>query len=308
LIETKGEPKYEQISGTGLEYVANTTGSIFRLNGEYYILVSGRWFKGPTLDGPWTFVSSTDMPADFAKIPKDSPKAAVLASVAGTAEAKEALIANSIPQTATITRAEAKLTVEYDGEAKFASIEGTSLSYASNTSAAVIKVSEDEYYGVEAGVWFKARSPQGPWIVADMVPAQIYNIPPSSPLYFVTYVRVYNSTPEVVYVGYTPGYYGTVVSANSMTVVYGTGWYYPPYIGATAWYGWPYTYGVGAGFTYTDDSGWSFGFGYGYGYYPYYPWWGPMGYYGCCWYPYYGWGAWGGAAVANVYGVWGNTA
>jgi hypothetical protein len=33
-----------------------------------------------------------------------------------------------------------------------------------------------------------------------------------------------------------------------------------------------------------------------------------MAYYGCCWYPYYGWGAWGGAAVANVYGMWGNTA
>jgi hypothetical protein len=309
LIETKGEPKYEQISGTGLEYVANTTGNIFRLNGEYYILISGRWFKGAALDGPWVFVSSTEMPADFAKIPKGSPKAAVLASVAGTPEAKEALIANSIPQTATITREEAKLTVKYDGEAKFAPIEGTSLSYASNSSAAVIKVSQDEYYCVEAGVWFKARSPQGPWVVADMVPAQIYDIPPSSPLYFVTYVKVYNSTPEVVYVGYTPGYYGTVVSANTMTVVYGTGWYYPPYIGPAAWYGWPYTYGVGAGFTYTDESGWSFGFGYGYGYYPYYyPWWGPMGYWGCCWYPYYGWGAWGGAAVANVYGVWGNTA
>jgi hypothetical protein len=309
LIETKGEPKYEQIPGTGLVYVANTTGNIFRVNGEYYILISGRWFKGATLDGPWAFVSTTDMPADFAKIPKDSPKAAVLASVAGTPEAKEALIANSIPQTATITRSEAKLTVQYDGEAKFVPIEGTSLSYASNTSAAVIKVSEDEYYCVEAGVWFKARSPQGPWVVADTVPAEIYDIPPSSPLYFVTYVKVYNSTPEVVYVGYTPGYYGTVLSANTMTVVYGTGWYYPPYIGPTAWYGWPYTYGVGAGFTYTDESGWSFGFGYGYGYYPYYyPWWGPMGYWGCCWYPYYGWGAWGGAAVANVYGVWGNTA
>jgi hypothetical protein len=309
LIETKGEPKYEQISGAGLAYVANTTGNIFRLNGEYYILISGRWFKGATLDGPWTFVGSAEMPADFAKIPKESPKAAALASVGGTPEAKEALIANSIPQTATITRSEAKVAVQYDGEAKFAPIEGTSLSYAGNTSAAVIKVSEDEYYCVEAGVWFKARSPQGPWIVSDMVPAQIYDIPPSSPLYFVTYVKVYNSTPEVVYVGYTPGYYGTVVSANTMTVVYGTGWYYPPYIGPTAWYGWPYTYGVGAGFTYTDESGWSFGFGYGYGYYPYYyPWWGPMGYWGCCWYPYYGWGAWGGAAVANVYGVWGNTA
>jgi hypothetical protein len=309
LVETTGDPQYAAITGTGLEYVSNTSGNIFRLGGEYYVLISGRWFKAASFDGPWTFVASPDMPANFAKIPLSSPKSTVLASVPGTPQSKEALIANSIPQTATITRSEAKVTVQYDGEATFVPIQGTSMSYAKNTSAAVIKVSDNNYYCVEAGVWFKAPSPQGPWRVADSVPEEIYTIPPSSPLYYVTYVKVYGSTPEVVYTGYTPGYYGTVVSSNTSTVVYGTGWYYPPYIGPTVWYGWPYTYGVGAGFTYTTDSGWSFGFGYGYAYYPwYYPWWGPMGYYGCCWYPYYGWGAWGGAAVANVYGVWGNTA
>ena len=308
LIETKGDPEYKTIPDTGLEFVANTTGNIFRLSSEYYILISGRWFKGATLSGPWTFVNAAELPSDFAKIPQDSPKATVLASVPGTAQAKEALIANSIPQTATITRSEAKVTVKYDGAAAFEPIPDTSMSYAKNTSAAVIKVSEESYYCVEAGVWFQARSPEGPWVVADTVPAEIYNIPPSSPLYYVTYVKVYGATPEVVYVGYTPGYYGTVVSAETKTVVYGTGWHYPPYIGAV-WHGWPYTYGVGAGFTYSENTGWSFGFGYGYGYYPwYYPWWGPTGYYGCCWYPYYGWGAWGGAVAANVYGVWGNTA
>jgi len=309
LIEVDGEPKYNPIPTTGLEYVVNTNGNIFRLDGQYYILISGRWFKGPSVDGPWTFEDGKALPPDFAKIPTDNPKAIVLSSVPGTPESKEALIANSIPQTATITRSEAKLTVQYDGEAAFIPIQGTSMQYAKNTSAPVIKVSDNNYYCVEAGVWFKAPTPQGPWTVADTVPPEIYGIPPSSPLYYVTYVKVYKSTPDVVYVGYTPGYYGTVVSASTNTVVYGTGWYYPPYIGPTVWYGWPYTYGVGAGFTYTTATGWSFGFGYGYGYYPwYYPWWGPMGYYGCCWYPYYGWGAWGGAAVANVYGVWGNTA
>jgi hypothetical protein len=309
MIETTGDPQYVPIAGTGLEYAQNTNGNLFRLGGEYYVLISGRWFKAPSLDGPWAFVGGTELPPDFAKIPQNSPKATVLASVPGTPQAKEALIANSIPQTATITRSEAKLTVQYDGEATFVPIEGTSMTYAKNTTAPVIKVSDNNYYCVEAGVWFKAPTPQGPWRVADNVPAEIYDIPPSSPLYYVTYVKVYNSTPEVVYVGYTPGYYGTVVSAATTTVVYGTGWYYPPYIGPAVWYGWPYTYGVGAGFTYTTDTGWSFGFGYGYAYYPwYYPWWGPMGYYGWGWYPYYGWGAWGGAAVANVYGVWGNTA
>jgi hypothetical protein len=64
LIEIKGEPRFNAIVGTGLEYVANTTGNIFRLNGEYYLLISGRWFKGATLDGPWTFLSSQQMPPD----------------------------------------------------------------------------------------------------------------------------------------------------------------------------------------------------------------------------------------------------
>src|SRR4030095_8207100 len=110
--------------------------------------------------------------------------------------------AHSIPQTATITRSEAKVTVQYDGEAKIEPIEGTSLSYGRNTSAAVIKVSDNGYYCVEAGVWFKAPAPQGPWVVAYKVPTEIYDIPPSSQLYYVTYVKVYGSTPEVVYVRY----------------------------------------------------------------------------------------------------------
>ncbi len=309
LLETKGEPQYKPVPGTGLEYAENTNGNVFRLSGRYYILISGRWFGAASLQGPWTFVPGGDLPTDFAKIPLKDPKSTVLASVPGTPQAHEALIANSIPQTASINRSEAELNVKYDGEAVFAPIQGTSMSYAQNTSSPVIKVSDNNYYCVEAGVWFKALAPQGPWRVADSVPTEIYTIPPRSPLYYVTYVKIYGSTPDVVYAGYTPGYYGTVVSSSSTTVVYGTGWYYAPYVGPTAWYGWPYTYGVGAGFTYASTSGWSFGFGYGYSYYPwYYPWWGPMAYYGYGWYPYYGWGAWGGAAAANVYGVWGNTA
>src|SRR5205823_12658484 len=113
----------------------------------------------------------------------DNRKGTVLASVPGTPQAREALIANSIPERATITRSEGKLTVQYGGEATFLPIQGTAMSYANSTSASVIKVSDNNYYGVEAGVWFKASSPEGPWLVADAVPAQIYDIPPSSPLY-----------------------------------------------------------------------------------------------------------------------------
>ena len=46
----------------------------------------------------------------------------------------------------------------------------------------------------------------------------IYTIPPSSPVYYVTYVRIYGSTPDVVYIGYTPGYLGSYYSADGVVV------------------------------------------------------------------------------------------
>ena len=312
LLMTEGPPHYEAIPKLNVEYAKNTSGNIFRdtETSDYYILVAGRWFRSKSLEmGPWTFVDGKTLPADFGKIPEDSPKAGVLASVPGTGPAKEALIANSIPQTATITRNAAQLDVKYDGKPEFKQLEGTELQYAVNTATPVIKVNQNSYFAVENAVWFVAPEPTGPWMVATSVPDEIYAIPASSPLHYVTYVRIYRATPEVVYVGYTPGYYGTVVSSSTTTVVYGTGYYYPPYIG-NYWYGAPYTYGVGVATTWSSGTGWSVtvGVGYTYGYPYYYPWWGPWGYYGtCCWYPAWGYG-WGGYAAANVYGRWGNTA
>lgn len=88
-------------------------------------------------------------------------------------------------------------------------------------------------------MWFTATELSGPWVVATSVPSVIYGIPATSPVYHVTSVHVYEVTPTAVVVGYTSGYYGTYVSGP--TVVYGTGYYYPPWIG-TAWYGPPVTY------------------------------------------------------------------
>jgi hypothetical protein len=310
LLVTEGAPQYEAIPGLDLEYVKNTTANIFRdtASGEHYILLAGRWFRSKSLEsGPWEFVDAKSLAAKFASIPENHPKAGVLVSIPGTGPAKEALIANAIPQTATITRNQAQLIVQYDGDPQFKIIEGTDLQYAVNTATPVIEVDDKNYYAVENAVWFVGSAPVGPWTVATSVSAAIYEIPPSSPLHYVTYVRVYHWSPEVVYVGYTPGYYGTVVSSTTSTVVYGTGWYYPPYVG-NYWYGAPYTYGVGVASTWSSGTGWSVTIGVGYSTGYYYPWWGPWGYYGpCCWMPAWGYG-YGGYASANVYGRWGNAA
>jgi hypothetical protein len=317
LIVTQGEANYLPIDGTQLLYVSNTTGHVFKHLGDQqtYVLVAGRWFRAGSPEGPWTHVAGKDLPPDFAKIPDESPKENVKASVPGTPQAQEAVIANGIPETATIKRSEAKLDPpKYDGPPQWKPIEGTSLSYVVNSPLPVIQVSPTSYYALQNGVWFVASTPQGPWAVAATVPAAIYAIPASSPLHYVTYVTVYRATPTVVYVGYTPGYYGAYVYDG--VVVYGTGYYYDPWVG-TVWYGAPVTYGFGVAPTYTPWTGWVMGFGFGLAFgavtagwaWGCYPWWGPY-HYGAAWGPYgaAGWGPGGWAATTgNVYRRWGDT-
>jgi hypothetical protein len=58
--------------------------------------------------------------------------------------------------------------------------------------------------------------------VCTSVPEVIYTIPPSSPVYNTTYVRIYNSTPTAVVYGYTGGYNGEYVAANG-ALMFGAG-------------------------------------------------------------------------------------
>ena len=245
IIVTQGAPQYMAIPGTQLQYVANTDAPLLRHqgNGQSYFLVSGRWFAAPSLNGPWRFASES-LPADFARIPPNSPRGFVLASVPGTVQAQQALIQAQIPQQATLDKATARLEVAYAGEPRFAPIPATPMAYAVNTSFNVVQA-EGAYYACYQGAWFVAPTPTGAWSLAAMVPAVIYTIPPASPLYPCTYVRVYGATPTTVTYGYTAGYTMGFIAAG--VVVYGTGYYYPPYVVPAPmpiFYPYPVTYGA----------------------------------------------------------------
>jgi hypothetical protein len=304
LIVFNGTPVFAPVAGTNLKWASNTASDVFidSAQNDYYILLSGRWFRAQALAGPWHYVASTNLPQDFQHIPPDSPAAMVLVAVAGTPLAQEAAIENSIPQTAAVLRANGPhFTAVYDDVPQFRPIQGTPLQYAVNSPSPIIRVNAETYYALQAGVWFLSDSAVGPWHVATSVPTVIYTIPPTSPLHYVTYVHVYGSSSQEVYVGYTPGYMGTVVAPDGV-VVYGTGYVYDPWIG-TAWYPPPTTYGVMAQPIYNPAVGVTYGFAMGVatastvyvsGGTPYYH----PAYYGypCC-----------GSASANVYGQHGST-
>lgn len=239
VILFDGQPTYTAIPGTQLVYANNTDSPVFvyRATQTYYYLAAGRWFSAPSLTGPWTF-ASLNLPPDFANIPLSSPASAILASVPGTTQAKDAVLIAQIPTTMLLnpTTAAAQAKVMYTGEPQFAPIEGTTLQYATNTPDKVIQVG-DLYYLCLQGVWFMSTSALGPWTTASSVPQVIYTIPPSSPVYNVTYVTQVTTSSGYVQSSYTAGYLGAFVmgAAVGAIVTSGTGYYYPPYIGNPAY-------------------------------------------------------------------------
>ena len=229
LILLKGEPWYSPVAGTaGLLWVGNTESDLFRVNrtGPVYFLTSGRWFSAPDFSGPWTF-ASPNLPPDFKKIPLEHSRSRVLASVPGTPEAAEAVLLAQIPQTATVGKDLKAPEVSYQGTPEFQPIEKTTVQRAVNTDKDIIKVG-DLYYMCFQGVWFMSKSATGPWEVTGAVPEAIYTIPVSSPSYSVTYVTVQTASPTTVVYAASPAYSGMMVAWGC--AVWGTGYYYPPYV------------------------------------------------------------------------------
>ena len=252
LILLQGEPNYLAVQGAnGLLWVSNTESDVFRtgLKGSVYFLVAGRWFSAPDFTGPWTF-ATPNLPPAFKQIPLEHQRSRVLASVPGTAQAAEAILLAQIPQTARVSKTVQAPEVTYQGgTAEFKPIETTTVQRAVNTDKDILKVG-DLYYMCFDGVWFMSRAASGPWTVTGEVPKQIYEIPVSSPAHAVTYVTVEESNDDAVVFATAAAFTGAMIAFGC--VVWGTGYYYPPYYGFYGGYPYYYphypTYGYGASY------------------------------------------------------------
>jgi hypothetical protein len=264
MIATDGPPRYAPLVEGELLYVTNTESDVVREidSQQIYVLLAGRWYRAASEAGPWTFVRGDRLPSSFSRIPPASPKAHLLASVAGTPQAEDAIADAEIPQTSPIRRDASGFQVTYDGRPQFEPIPGSRLEYAVNTAAEVI-LADGRYYACDQGVWYVADDPEGPWKVSTERPTGVDDIPPSCPVYDVRYVYVYDVTPDFVYFGYLPGYIGCYPYYG--TVVFGTGYYYRPWYGHRYFYPRPWTWGLYPRYN-PWLSRWSFGFSYGRGF------------------------------------------
>lgn len=230
----------------GLSFTTNTQSPLFQYGDDWYFLAAGRWFMTDTLEkGGWEMV--TELPEVFSEIPASHGMGYVRASVAGTVEAKTALLEANLPQKKTVSVNDyLELTNQYDGEPSFERIASTKVVRATNSPYDIFEF-QGVYYLCYEGVWYDSDVPEGPWKPALRVPDVIYDIPADSPAYPVTQVAVSQSSSTTVTYSASSSYYTGVYSYYGFPV-YGTGWYYPPYygFGALWYYPWYRSYGYGS--------------------------------------------------------------
>ena len=66
-----GDPKFEPIKGTSMEYATNTGDKVIKFEDVYYLCLQGVWFMSPNATGPWT--TCTSVPQEIYTIPSSSP-------------------------------------------------------------------------------------------------------------------------------------------------------------------------------------------------------------------------------------------
>ena len=257
LVVFDGKPSFEPIGDGDLLGATNsgTTALVEVASGRQFLLLAGRWYAAPRLaeEASWELVRPDALPAAFAAIPTGSEWTDIRAHVAGTPEADEAVAQQQIPQTARIPRT-ASITVAFDGEPRWVQVTGLAVEYAENTADAVFRLPGPLYYACRDGVWYEGAAPTGPYTVAASVPDALRHLPADCPWHNCSYVEIYESTPDYVWCGYTPGYMGWYAWGGCP--VYGTGWWHHCWYGAHV-YPRPITWGVGI--YYSPWTGWGVG-------------------------------------------------
>src|SRR5205823_13845752 len=102
----------------------------------------------------------------------------------------------------------------------------------------------DVYYLCLQSVWFMSPNSQGPWTTCTSVPQEIYTIPPSSPVYNVTYVTQTANPDNTVTTSYTAGDLGTFIlgAATGAILADGSGYWGQPYCYGRYYYPYPAAY------------------------------------------------------------------
>src|SRR5262245_5907504 len=221
LLLLAGDPLFTFIPGIRLMSVANTESDLFfhPKSNLYYLLMSGRWFKAPEVEGPW--IASDELPEEFAKVPRDHVRGHVVWCVPGTPEATEACALTTLEQRETLDKyAPAQVLFEPDGKGPVTAPLDGDLKSVTNTEDDCFSAGK-AWYVCHFGVWYKSEDGRSKWVMCAEVPEALRKLPETSPSWHIRFCRPLGIEGETASFAVSSGYYGTIASGGSP--VYGTG-------------------------------------------------------------------------------------
>lgn len=112
---------------------------------------------------------------------------------------------NEAPQTTTVRRDDSLIVNYQGGLPRFVPIKNTRLEFAQNSTFQVLK-DEDQYYCADRGIWYGAKTPNGPWRPTQQTPRDIQRIPPSHPMHNTSFLYVGTQGEHKINYGFYPGY------------------------------------------------------------------------------------------------------
>jgi hypothetical protein len=70
-VAYNGQPNFQPIPSTSLQYATNSGNAVFLVNGSYYCCDQGVWYSSKTASGPWSYC--TNVPSAIYTIPPSHP-------------------------------------------------------------------------------------------------------------------------------------------------------------------------------------------------------------------------------------------
>jgi len=126
-VTYSGEPKFQTIPDTKVQYATNSPNTVFIVNGSYYCCENGVWLSSSSANGPWALC--TNVPKEIYSIPPTHP----------THNVTYVVVQDSTPDTVTYSQ-----TSGYSGE--YVAATGVLMFGAGMILGAMIADDHDHYY------------------------------------------------------------------------------------------------------------------------------------------------------------------
>jgi hypothetical protein len=174
-VQFRVQPPMRRIQGSSVYYIrSNFDNDLYRFGSRWYLVEDGVWYSAPSWRGQFRAIRFRDAPASVRNVPMSYRRSWQMASTGRTYRTYEPTTGSG-----TAYRGSGSFHVGLNNEPNMSIIPGTRVLYLRDESDVDLYRYGNNWYMVDAGVWYRANSWSGPFYRATMssVPGEVLEIP-----------------------------------------------------------------------------------------------------------------------------------